>query len=505
LLRAGHADYVVDAEALAYMRERAPAGPLIERLANQSARHFPDQAMQNPRPFSARFIASFFATGLLLLVILGAVTNIIRKQNTGSNAAAAGPLRVNPANPRYFTDGTGKAVYLTGSHTWTNLQDRNGVISDYTAYLAFMRQRHHTFMRMWMNENGINTDTHDPMPWARDSSGKYNLTQLNQAYFDRMRSRIIEAGNKGIYVSVMLFNGWSLYDHSYGNPWPVHPFNINNNVNNINGDPNNDNSGAETHTLALPEILAIQRDYVHKVIDTVNDLDNVLYEIANEDTPASYDWQYEMIHAIKDYEAAKPKQHPVGMTSIEPWSSPSNTKLLDSPADWISPATAGGMNYESDPTAADGRKVIIVDTDHVFGMGGNRDWIWKNFLRGNNPIFMDDEVDNWSGSERNDARIAMGYTASYAQRMNLNAMAPQGNLSSTSYALANSGAEYLIYQPAAGAFTVTLAPGTYEVEWFNPATGQPQSAGTVNGPGDQSFTPPFTGDAVLYLKSSRNH
>jgi hypothetical protein len=44
LLRAGHADYVVDAEALAYMRERALAGPLIERPANQSARHFPDQA-----------------------------------------------------------------------------------------------------------------------------------------------------------------------------------------------------------------------------------------------------------------------------------------------------------------------------------------------------------------------------------------------------------------------------------------------------------------------------
>ncbi len=36
---------------------------------------------------------------------------------------ASGPLRLNPANPRYFTDGTGKAVYLTGSHTWTNFKD----------------------------------------------------------------------------------------------------------------------------------------------------------------------------------------------------------------------------------------------------------------------------------------------------------------------------------------------------------------------------------------------
>ncbi|RPJ36327.1 MAG: hypothetical protein EHM35_08280, partial [Planctomycetaceae bacterium] len=41
---------------------------------------------------------------------------------------AAGPLRVLPANPRYFTDGSGKAVYLTGSHTWLNLQD--GVLTD---------------------------------------------------------------------------------------------------------------------------------------------------------------------------------------------------------------------------------------------------------------------------------------------------------------------------------------------------------------------------------------
>ena len=35
-----------------------------------------------------------------------------------------GPLRVHPQNPRYFADGSGRAVYLTGSHTWSNLQDQ---------------------------------------------------------------------------------------------------------------------------------------------------------------------------------------------------------------------------------------------------------------------------------------------------------------------------------------------------------------------------------------------
>jgi hypothetical protein len=44
LLRAGHPDYVINTEALAYMRERGLAGPIIERLATHPERHFPDRA-----------------------------------------------------------------------------------------------------------------------------------------------------------------------------------------------------------------------------------------------------------------------------------------------------------------------------------------------------------------------------------------------------------------------------------------------------------------------------
>ena len=36
-------------------------------------------------------------------------------------ADSRGPLEVSEENPRYFTDRSGKAVYLTGSHTWNNL------------------------------------------------------------------------------------------------------------------------------------------------------------------------------------------------------------------------------------------------------------------------------------------------------------------------------------------------------------------------------------------------
>jgi hypothetical protein len=43
-LRAGYRDYVINAEALAYMRQRALAGPVITSLAEHPERHFPDGA-----------------------------------------------------------------------------------------------------------------------------------------------------------------------------------------------------------------------------------------------------------------------------------------------------------------------------------------------------------------------------------------------------------------------------------------------------------------------------
>jgi hypothetical protein len=87
--------------------------------------------------------------------------------------------------------------------------------------------------------------------------------------------------------------------------------------------------------------------------------------------------------------------------------------------------------------------------------------------------------------------------------MNLAGMTPLNRLSSTSYCLASVGQEYLVYQPANGPFTVNVAGGAYVFEWFNPVTGSIAGTGTVGAVGgDQSFTPPFSGPAVLYLKAS---
>ena len=78
------------------------------------------------------------------------------------------------------------------------------------------------FMRLWTAElpnAGPGPDYSEgnsvalPWKWCRTGPGfatdgglKFDLTRLDQRYFDRMRSRIIAAGQIGIYVSVMLFN-----------------------------------------------------------------------------------------------------------------------------------------------------------------------------------------------------------------------------------------------------------------------------------------------------------
>ena len=254
---------------------------------------------------------------------------------------------------------------------------------DYDAHLKWLAGYPHNFFRLWTWElvswnTGANRESKAqvhfaaPHPWLRTGPGqaldgkpKFNLEQFNPEYFNRLRQRVKAAQDHGIYASVMLFEGWGVQFITNG--WSRHPFHPRNNVNGINGDQNGDGLGVEIHELLHPKITALQAAYVRKAIDTVNEFDNVLYEVSNENHPPSTPWQYHMIRFVKGYEKTKPKQHPVGMTFQ--YKGGSNRTLFDSPADWISPNPEGG--YRDNPPAADGKKVVITDTDHLWGIGGN--------------------------------------------------------------------------------------------------------------------------------------
>jgi hypothetical protein len=317
-----------------------------------------------------------------------------------------------------------------------------------------------------------------------------------------MRERIIKARDRGIYVSVMLFEGWEL---QFTDAWKYHPFHAPNNVNGIDADP--EVRGLLYNQLREGEmgrrVLALQESYLRKVVDTVNDLDNVLYEACNEAGADSRAWQYHVIDFIHRYEAGKPKQHPVGMTFM--YSGGTNQMLIDSPADWISPNPGGPKEgYKDNPSARYVGKVIVNDTDHLWGhQGGDGVWVWRSFLRGHNVLFMEELLPSptWQDS----ARDAMGQARRFSREIDLARMTPAPELVQTGYVLADRGREYFAFQDGGqGEFWIELkdAPGMYAVKWLDVMTGKMVPGRPIEGGGRRLLTTPFPGPAVAHVKRS---
>ncbi len=445
---------------------------------------------------------------------------------------AKGPLKIHPANPRYFTDGSGQPVFLTGSQTWAGLQDM-GIPPlrpfAWNEFLDMLTDHNHNCTKLWIwvqAEGGAWTGDKiqfDPLPYQRTGPGaaldgkpKFDLTKFNEAFFERLRSRAVEAGERGIYVDIQLFlPGASEKRGGPCDPWPGHPYNARNNINGFDGEK----AGTSTVDLDRSEVRAMQAAYMRKVVDTVNDLDNVLFEAVGEGGRRDWDWW--IVDFVHDYEKGKSKQHPVGLSG---GGAESLAEMLASPADWIGAGWNDG-HFKTNPPAWDGKKVSILDTDHLWGHGGTAAWAWKSFLRGHNTWLMDPWSPlpgrpcgsvNWlsrPGTPDRDVnrgehwtwepvRLAMGNTRTYALRINLASMTPRNELASTEFCLANPPWEYLVYLPEGDEATLDLsaATGAMTVEWMRPVEGDIVRGGTANGGAKQLFVAPFGGAAVLYVK-----
>jgi hypothetical protein len=450
---------------------------------------------------------------------------------------ATGPLTILRDNPRYFTDGSGRAIFLTGSHTWASLQD-TGVAPvpkfDWEGYLSLMESHNHNFMRLWQWEQAAwapwtpDKILFEPVQYMRTGPGnaldealKFDLTRFNPAYFDRLRARVTQCRDRGIYCAVQLFQGFSSNKphHCGVETWSGHPYNSANNINGVNGDKNDD----KVVDLNDPKVRQLHAAYLKKIVDTVDDLDNVLYEVINEG--GNKDWDWWVVNTVHKLETEKGKRHPVGLTGagVERLN-----EMLASPAEWVSPGGNDNRRYLSDPPAWVHDKVAVNDTDHLWGHGGTAPWAWKSFARGYNTLLMDawdpiagsacPEV-NWGPrpgypnrdlNRRDDptwepVRRALGYTKQYADRMDLASMKPQDELASSTYCLANPEREFLVYLPEGDQVILDLsrAPGTLNVEWMHPTEGTIASGGTVPGGAKKSFAVPFPGPAVLYVWKER--
>jgi hypothetical protein len=184
--------------------------------------------------------------------------------------------------------------------------------------------------------------------------------------------------------------------------------------------------------------------------------------------------------------------------------------LFQSDADWISPGSDVGdyRGENSGPTPNDGKKVIVSDTDHLWGIGGSPLWVWKSFMRGMNILYMDVPFSRVGAPSRthDPVRQAMGDVLSFSRRLPLAHMVPSLTTCSTGFGMLDPGNEYVCLAPAGSAFTLDLSatPGIdYSGEWIDiSAPKRFPAPPVVSGGGKTSFSCPSPVDAcVLHLRS----
>ena len=471
---------------------------------------------------------------------------------SSSVAQVLGPLS---SNPNYFQDASGATVILNGSQTWNTFQDwgSNGAIEtlDFNAFVSFLSGHGHNFTLLWITElpsfcnlpvtsNAPPAFRVSPLPWQRTGPGRasdggrrFDLTKFDRSFFDRLRARVQALGAAGIYAGVYLFTGeWLNIFRCSRDGYPL------TGANNINGVDDGyagvGKQGIGAMTMTAPNaITRVQDAYVEKVIDTLNGLPNVLWIVSEEAPRNSTWWNAHQISHVREYEGKKPYRHPIGYAALI---GAPDSVLYDSDADWVAPQ----VRVSPVTSCGSGKpacKVNVNDSDHsYFGMWNdtpqvNRNYVWENFMNGNQVLFMDPYLVYYPREKRNlcasptngicrapdtrwdNFRNNLGCILRYSRKLNLSAVTPRSQLCSTGYCLANTpstGAEYLVYAPLGGSFTVDLsampASRTLAVEWFNPATGT-VSVGRPIHSGDpaERFTPPFPGDAVLYLVDTAGH
>ncbi|HEY2858849.1 MAG TPA: hypothetical protein VGJ21_10570 [Terracidiphilus sp.] len=205
-------------------------------------------------------------------------------------AQSSQPIALDPANPHYFSyEGKTIALITDGEHYGSVINPD----FDYHVYLKTQQADGLNYTRIFGGSYvevpaasfGIKRNTLAPaegrviLPWARSGEAgyagggnKFDLSAWNPDYFRRLNDFLTEAAEHGIVVEISLFSS------QYGDvQWKFSPFNAANNVNHTAVD-----DYKQVNTLNNGNVLAIQEQYVRKLVHEANAHPNVIFEIQNE-------------------------------------------------------------------------------------------------------------------------------------------------------------------------------------------------------------------------------
>ncbi len=257
-------------------------------------------------------------------------------------------VSLHPLNPHYLTHKGNPLVLVTSAEHYGSVLNLD---FDFEKYLQTLHVEGMNYTRIFAGTYaeipgsfGIKNNSLAPAvgsflaPWKRTGEPgifkgekKFDLSQWNDEYFDRLKAFVGLAEKLEIIVEVTFF--CSTYQD---NIWERSPFNPGNNVNNLPVGLDRKKS----NTLGNGVLTSFQKEMVHKIVTELNEFDNVFYEIQNEPwsddpykvmrtlrtldpqqgqgnwykwaemaSPASLEWQKEIAKTVVQTEAELSKKH----------------------------------------------------------------------------------------------------------------------------------------------------------------------------------------------------
>jgi hypothetical protein len=465
------------------------------------------------------------AAGVLVLSDLGAAPR-------GANPPGSKTLSIYSANPAYFESPDGKPVVMIGDYEASPICPTGVPMDpnyDYRIFFDTLKDNGLNFAKVWIFY-GVEAEYDSETPFddyhrfnllpylrtgpglANDGRPKYDLSQFNPYYFERMAAACAAARARGIYVHLVLIDGWIFRVPAL---WKFHAYNVDNNVNHVDGDPKRTSMSTDPEqgscSLGNDQVLEVEKAYLRRIVDAVNDFDNVLFEVSNENY-YNLEWELSIAKFVHDYEKSKPRQHLVMPLDLPDHDYGGVTYGAEAKNDHTKSWKTWDLTqlHAKLLAARSLKQPLIYDTDGIESDDNpvQRKGFWTAFVSGGHVNYTDYSFQPEIGGDerglrRAELRRQLGHLASFTRQVAFWEMHPADIVrSGDAYALA-SRREAVVYLPSGGNVDVNLEgmPSSLRAKWYNPRNGLLSQPGTVPGGRTQSFEAPDRHDWVLYLQS----
>ncbi len=429
-------------------------------------------------------------------------------------APAAEPLSLNPDNGHYFlVRGQPTILITSGEHYGAVLNAE----FDYVKYLdelaAHGLNNTRTFSGAYVEPAGafnIAKNTLAPdgkrfvCPWARSSQSgyagggnKFDLSRWDDAYFQRLKDFVAQAGQRGIVVEMNLF--CPMYEDAQ---WKVSPMNAVNNTGGIGKCGKH-----EVYTLDKDkELLEVQEKMTRKIVEELNEFDNLYYEVCNEPYfgGVTMAWQHRIVDVIQETEKPLPHKHLVSMNVAN------GSQKIEKPHPGVSifnfhyasPPTALAQNYALNKVIGDNETGFKGTADDHYRMeawefllagGGLYNNLDYSFTVGHEDGTFAYPKTQPGGGNRN-FRRQLKVLKEFLYGFDFVRMQPDTSILKSKLpektrfqALAEPGRQYAIYLHGElpKELELAIAEGTYRVEWFNVLSGKRLYVGEIGTQGKE--------------------